>query len=47
MKTAERIVIVLLLAILLGGGIWFYIAVQQNHQDIVDAVARGEYEISQ
>lgn len=45
MKTAERIVIVLLLFILFGGGAWFYFAWQHEQQSIRDAVARGEYEI--
>ncbi len=30
---------------LIGGGTWIYFAVQQDHQETLDAVARGEYEI--
>lgn len=45
MKTAERIIIVMLLLAILGGGAWIYFAVQYNQQELRDAVARGEYEI--
>lgn len=45
MKIAERIVIVVLILIFIGGGAWIYAAVQFEHQKKVDAVARGEYEI--
>lgn len=45
MKTAERIVIVVLILVFIGGGAWIYAAVQFEHQKKVDAVARGEYEI--
>lgn len=45
MKIAERIVLLLLLFILIAGGFWIYFAVQQQHQDTLDAVARGEFEI--
>ena len=44
MKIAERIVIVLIFLVLIGGGTWIYFAVQQEHKKVVDAVARGEYE---
>lgn len=44
MKIAERIVIVLLLSCLVGGGIWIYASVKQEQQAVRDAVARGEYE---
>lgn len=44
MKIAERIVMVLLLLVLVGGGVWIYFAVQYKHQEVVEAVARGEYE---
>lgn len=45
MKIAERIVMVLLVFILIGGGAWIYFAVQYEHKEVVEAVARGEYEI--
>lgn len=45
MKTAERIILIVLLLVLIGGGAWIYFAVQYNHQQTLDAVARGEYEI--
>lgn len=44
MKIAERIVMLLLLACLVGGGSWIYISVKQEQQAVRDAVARGEYE---
>ena len=45
MKIAERIVMVLLLFVLAGGGAWIYFAVQHEQQEVRDAVARGEYEL--
>ena len=45
MKIAERIVMVLLLFVLIGGGAWIYFAVQYDQAEVRDAVARGEYEI--
>lgn len=45
MKVAERIVLVFLLLTLIAGGFWIYFAVQKQHQDTLDAVARGEFEI--
>ncbi|MCD5381435.1 MAG: DUF192 domain-containing protein [Candidatus Pacebacteria bacterium] len=45
MKIAERIVMVALLLIFIGGGAWIYFAVQFEHKEIVDAVANHEYEI--
>lgn len=45
MKIAERIVLVLLLLVLIAGGFWIYFAVQKQHQDTLDAVARGDFEI--
>ena len=45
MKTAERIVLVAILLVCIGGAAWIYFAVQYEHQKVVDAVARGEYEI--
>lgn len=44
MQLAERIVMVLLLLVLLGGGAGLYIAVQHEQRELQDAVARGEYE---
>lgn len=44
MKTAERIVMVLLVLILVGGGSWFYFAVKHEQKEVREAVARGEYE---
>lgn len=43
MKIVERIVMVLLLISFVGGGIFIYLAVQNERQEIKDAVARGEY----
>lgn len=45
MKTAERIVMVLLLLALIGGAAWLYFAYQHQKQSVRDAVARGEFEI--
>jgi uncharacterized membrane protein (UPF0127 family) len=45
MKIAERIILVTLLLVLFAGGAWIYFAVQQDHQEKLDAVARGEFEI--
>ncbi len=45
MKTAERIILVALLLIMIAGGYWIYFAVQQQHQETLDAVARGDFEI--
>lgn len=45
MKIAERIVMVLLLLILFGGGMWLYFAYHYKQDSIRDAVARGEYQI--
>lgn len=45
MKIAERIVLVLLLLAMIAGGAWIYFAVKQNHQEKLEAVARGEFEI--
>lgn len=45
MKIAERIILVALLIVLLAGGAWIYFAVQYDHKQTLDAVARGEFEI--
>lgn len=44
MKIAERIVMVSLLLVLVGGGAWIYFAVQYEQKEVREAVARGEYE---
>jgi hypothetical protein len=46
MKIAERIVMVALLLSLVGGGVWLYVSVRGEQQEVREAVARGEYEIS-
>ena len=45
MQTAERIVMVLLLLVLVGGGAWIYFAVQYEQQEVREAVVRGDYEM--
>jgi uncharacterized membrane protein (UPF0127 family) len=45
MKTAERIVMVLIACALLAGSAWIYFSVSFKQKEINDAVARGEYEI--
>ena len=45
MKIAERIVMVLLLLVLLGGGIWLYLTFQYKQAEVRDSVARGDYQI--
>ena len=45
MKIAERIVMVLLLLVLVGGGIWLYVSFQYKQTDLREAVARGEYQV--
>ena len=45
MKTAERIVMVLLLLVIFGGAAWLYFTLTAEQQEVRDAVARGEYEI--
>lgn len=47
MKIAERIVMILIVLTLIGGGAWFYFSLKQKQQNVRDAVARGEYEIYQ
>lgn len=44
MKIAERIVMVLILLCLIGGGVWIYTAVKEEQKSVREAVARGEYE---
>lgn len=45
MKTAERVVMVLLLLVILGGSTWIYFTVIAEQTALRDAVARGEYQI--
>jgi len=45
MKTSERIVIVLLLLFLIGGGSGIYVAVKQDQREVREAVSRGDFEI--
>lgn len=45
MKIAERIVMLVLLFILVGGGTWIYFAVQYEQQEVLEGVARGDYNL--
>lgn len=45
MKFAERIVMVLLVVIMVGGGVYMYRAVQSEKEAVREAVARGDFEI--
>jgi uncharacterized membrane protein (UPF0127 family) len=45
MKTAERVVMVLILLALIAGGAWIYFSVGAKQKEVIDAVARGDYEI--
>ena len=45
MKTAERIVMVLIILAIISGVVWLYFSVGQKQKEINDAVARGEYQI--
>jgi uncharacterized membrane protein (UPF0127 family) len=45
MKTAERIVMVLILFALVGGGAWIYFSVLHKEKQVQEAVERGDYEI--
>lgn len=44
MKIAERIVMILLVVVLIGGGYGIYYGVQKQHEATLDKVARGEFE---
>lgn len=44
MKIAERIVMISLVLVLIGGFMWLYLGVQSSQQAVKDAVARGEFE---
>jgi len=45
MKIVERIVIVFIISMLIGGGVWIYFGVQNEQQELREAVARGDFEI--
>lgn len=45
MKIAERIVMILIVFCLVGGGAWIYFSVQHKQQAVRDSVARGDYQI--
>jgi uncharacterized membrane protein (UPF0127 family) len=45
MKWTERIVMLLLVFVLIGGGVWGYLAVQNERAAVRESVARGEYQI--
>ena len=44
MKIAERIVMVLIVLSMLGGGLWLYSSVKTKQEDLRASVSRGEYE---
>ena len=44
MKVAERVVMVAIVFVLIGGASWIYFAVQHEQATVRDAVARGDYE---
>lgn len=45
MKIAERIVMVVMVFVLFGGAAWIYFAVQNDREELREAVARGDFEI--
>lgn len=45
MKIAERVVMVSLVLVLIGGAAWFYLSYKHDRQALRDAVARGEFQI--
>ena len=45
MKWAERIVMLLLVFVLVGGVAWGYFAVQHQRAEVRESVARGDYQI--
>lgn len=45
LKISERIVMVILLLVLIGGAAWLYFSYNYEQASVRDAVARGEYEI--
>ena len=46
MKIVERIVLVLVFLVFIGGAAWLYFAVKAKHESVVEAVAKGEYQIT-
>jgi hypothetical protein len=45
MKTAERIVMVVIVLVLAGGAVWLYVTLKNEDKELRDAVKRGDYEI--
>lgn len=45
MKTAERVVMVVLVLVIIAGSAWFYLAYKHDRQLLRDAVARGEFQL--
>jgi len=45
MKWAERIVMISLVVVLVGGAAWGYMAVKSERDEVRAAVARGEFQI--
>jgi len=45
MKTAERIVMVVIVLVLASGGAWLYYTLKKEDSELREAVQRGEYEI--
>ena len=45
MKLAERIVMVVIVLVLIGGAAWLYITLKKEDHALREAVQRGEYEI--
>lgn len=45
MKIVERIVMVLLLLVLVGGCVWLYFSWKYKQVDLREAVARGDYQV--
>jgi uncharacterized membrane protein (UPF0127 family) len=45
MKTAERVVMVAIVVVLMGSVSYVYLTMKANHQAVLDEVARGDYEI--
>lgn len=45
MKLAERIVMVAIVLVLIGGAAWIYLTLKKGDRELREAVQRGEYEI--
>jgi hypothetical protein len=45
MKITERVVMVALALVLIGGATWLYVAYKYERQSLKDAVAEGEFEL--